>query len=414
MHVAIVMQNDYPNTGEVRPRRLARSLSRHGHQVTLLGWNNRTRPVEEDLGYARVRRFSFFLKSFLYRLLSSPSPLNPFWALWIWKAAKDIRPDLLVASNIRIALPMILAAKVLGKPTILDLQEHNAELAKLNPKTRWVHHLTRNDRLVAWLENACVKWADHTWVVVPERMEDLPPRVVRQRRVTVVSNTAELAEVETAESVHPRKGGEFTLMLIGQVRGTFDFAAPFIGAVGYVAHHGKSVRMIIGGVQIDPKGLDDLAQKLGAQGRVEAEGMIPPEEIPRWLRRGDMGIVPWKVTPFTNMTISNKVFHYMAAGLPVLATAMRPTRRILDEVKCGVVIPEGGGPQEIGEILLRLMGTREELDAMGARGQQAVREKYNWDADYARAFASMQDLLSASRSHVAGDLSGRAAFRSRE
>jgi len=395
MHVAIVLQNNYPHVGEARPRRLARSLSQRGHQVTILAWNSRCGPQEEDLGYARVIRFNFFLKSYFYRWLSSPSPLNPFWLFWIWKVARKIQPDLFIASNIRIALPMILAAKMLGKPTILDLQEHNEELTRLRPKTRLVHYLTRNSLLVGWLEKTCVKYADHTWVVVPERAADLPAKVVAQKRVTVVGNTVDLEEVEAAQ-IHPReKGGVFTMIFIGLLGGDFSLVAPFIRALGCIIPCDPNVRLLLGGVGGDRKPLDNLVEQSCAQGHVQAEGVIEPQEIPRWLQQGDLGIVPYAVSPYTHVTISNKLFHYLAAGLPVLSTAMKPTQRIIEELKCGVVIPEGSGPEAIAEIVLRLKNGGEELDAMGKRGQMAVRKTYNWDVDFKRAFQSMEGLLSA-------------------
>jgi glycosyltransferase involved in cell wall biosynthesis len=397
MHVAIVLQNDYPHAGEARPRRLARSLSQQGHQVTILAWNSRGGPQMEDLGYARVIRFSFFLKSYLYRLLSFPSPLNPFWVIWIWKIARKIQPDLFIASNIRIALPMILAAKLLRKPTILDLQEHNEQLTRMRGKTRLAHYLTRNSRLVAWLERACVKCADRTWVVVAERMKSLNPRIVSQGRVTIVSNTTDLAEVQAAQNHRRVKDQVFTMIFIGFLRGDFTLVAPFIRALGCVIRRDKNVRLLLGGVDGDRKSLDILVEQSGVQGHVQADGIIEPMDIPRWLQQGHLAIVPYQVTPCTNATISSKLFHYFAAGLPVLSTAMEPTRRIIEELKCGAVIPEGSGPEEIAEIILRLKNAGEELDAMGLRAQQAVKEKYNWEVDFSRAFGSLEELLSPAK-----------------
>jgi glycosyltransferase involved in cell wall biosynthesis len=404
MHVAFVLQNDYPHAGEARPRRLARSLSQRGHQVTILAWNSRRGPQMEDLGYARVIRFNFFLKSYFYRLLSSPSPLNPFWLIWIWKVARRIQPDLFIASNIRIALPMILAAKLLRKPTILDLQEHNEELTRLRGKTRLVHYLTRNSRLVAWLEAAGVRYADHTWVVVPERMKSLNARVVSQGRVTVVSNTADLAEVEAAQNHRREKDRVFTMIFIGFLRGDFTLVAPFIRALGCIIPREQNVRLLLGGIEGDRGPLDELVEQSGVRGHVQAEGVIEPQEIPRWLQQGHLGIVPYQASPCTNATISSKLFHYLAAGLPVLSTAMEPTRRIIEELNCGAVIPEGSGPEEIAEIVLRLKNSGEELNAMGRRAQQAVKEKYNWEVDFIQALRSMEELLSSTRGCVARKL----------
>jgi glycosyltransferase involved in cell wall biosynthesis len=395
MHVAIVMQNDYPHAGEARPRRLARALSQRGHQVTMLAWNSRRGPQVEDLGYARVIRFGYFLKSAFYTLLSSPSPLNPFWAVWIWRVARRARVDLLIASNVRIALPMLLAARFLHKPTILDLQEHNQELTRLRSKTRLIDYLTRSTLLVGLLEKVCVKYAEHTWVVVPERIKDLPAKIVAQGRVIVVGNTVARAEVEAAQNHRREKGGEFTLIFIGLLRRDFGLVAPFIRALGCMIQRDQAVRLLLGGVEGDRKPLDDLVEQSGAQGHVQAEGIIEPREIPRWLQQGDLGIIPYEVTSATNVTISNKLFHYLAAGLPVLSTAMKPTQRIIEELKCGAVIPEGSGPEEIAEIILRLKNSGEELEAMGRRAQQAVRDTYNWEVDFNRAFQSMEWLLSA-------------------
>jgi glycosyltransferase involved in cell wall biosynthesis len=404
MHVAIVLQNDYPHVGEARPRRLARSLSERGHQVTILAWNSRRGPQVEDLGYARVIRFSFFLKSNFYRRLSSPSPLNPFWLIWIWQVARKVQPDLFIASNIRIALPMILAARLVRKPTILDLQEHNEELTRMRGKTRLAHYLTRNSRLVAWLEGACVKYADHTWVVVPERMKSLNARVVSQGRVTVVSNTTDLAEVQAAQNQRREKDRAFTLIFIGLLRGDFTLVAPFIRALGCLIQRDQNVRLLLGGIEGDRKSLDDLVEQSKVQDYVRAEGTVAPLEIPRWLQQGDLAIVPYQVTPCTNATVSSKLFHYFAAGLPVLSTAMEPTRRIIEELKCGAVIPQGSGPEEIAEIIFRLKNAGDELGAMGKRAQQAVREKYNWEVDFNRAFRSMEELLPPARHSIAEKL----------
>jgi glycosyltransferase involved in cell wall biosynthesis len=372
---------------------VAHSLTERGHQVTILAWNRRGAPTVEDLGYARVMRFNYFQRSFLYSLLGTPSPLNPFWVIWIWRVGRKIRPDLFIASNLRIAPPMILAAKLLGKPTILDLQEHNEASMRTKPKTRLAHLFTRNVHLIGWLEKACVKHASRTWVVVPERMRDLPPQVLSEGRVIVVSNTVDLHEIGGVQNAPRKRGGVFTLMFIGLMRGDFSAIAPFIKAMSYIVPRDRNVRLRIAGVEGDRKTLDVLVEEAGVQGYVHAEGVINPREVPQWLQQGDLGIIPYPVHAVTSFTVSNKLFHYLAAGLPVITTAIEATQRIVGELKCGAVIPEGSGPEEIAEIILRLKNSGEELAAMGRRGQQAVRQTYNWDVDFSRALRCMEELL---------------------
>ena len=68
-------------------------------------------------------------------------------------------------------------------------------------------------------------------------------------------------------------------------------------------------------------------------------GFVPPEELSEWLQEADVGVIAYDVSEFTNTTVSNKLFHYMAAGIPIVATDMAPTRRIIEEVGCGRIIP---------------------------------------------------------------------------
>ena len=393
MRVAIVMQNEFPHVGEVRPRRVAQSLHRRGHKVTMVAWNSRHGSVVEDLDYAKVYRFGYWLNSRVYPILSSPSPLNPFWVAWILKVAREARPDIFIASNIRIALPTILAARMLRRPVILDLQENNRGLAEIRPKTHLGHYLSRNSRLVGFLERLCIRLSNHTWVVVQERLEDFPPQVLSEERTYIVSNTVDLEELRDTVKCHQGTGDTFTLIFIGRISQSFGLLEPFIRALRHVLDYDKNIRFLIGGVEGDRLPLQNFARELGVQDHVQVDGQIDPECVPSWLQQGNVGIVPYEVCRTTNTTISNKLFHYMAAGLAVMSTAMLPTRRVIEEVHCGIVIPDGSGPREIADAILRLKRAPEEVAAMGMRARQAIKEKYNWEVDFKEALRSMERLL---------------------
>jgi glycosyltransferase involved in cell wall biosynthesis len=56
-------------------------------------------------------------------------------------------------------------------------------------------------------------------------------------------------------------------------------------------------------------------------------GELPYEELPRVVSRFDVGIIPFKVTPLTQVTETVKVYEMLAAGLPVVATDLPELRR---------------------------------------------------------------------------------------
>jgi len=392
MKVGIAVDVDYPHVGEVRPTKLARSLQRAGHQVVFICRNSRQKPLTEDLGYARVYRFGYFLKSRMFPWLSPPSPLNLLWALWIAKIVRKEGLDVIISSNLRIALPTIVAAKCLGKPVVLDLQENNREAVKLYPKTRFHHYVIRNSQLVGLLEDLCIKLADHTWVVVEERLESLSRRLRKPGKVSVVCHTPSLEELQASQEQRARpENDNFTLIYLGLFAPGVGSVEPILEALPYVSKRDKKVRFLIGG---GGNHLLPLVERLGIQDHVIFGGLIQPEKVPAWLQQGDLGIIAYPVNRFTNTTVSNKLFHYMAAGLPVFSTDMAPTRRILEEVGCGITIRAGIRKQEIAEIILRLKNTPEERAEMGQRGRQAVLEKYNWEFDFDRALRCLEKLVS--------------------
>lgn len=389
MRVGFVSALDYPHVGEVRPRKLAQSLHQAGHQTVFLSWNSRRRATTEDLGYARVHRFSYFLNSRLFSLLSAPSPLNFFWTLWIAQIAKRERLDVLISSNIRLALPATLAARAVGISIVLDLQENNREAVRIRSKDRFHHYLSRNAWLVGALENLCVELADRTWVVVEERIGSLPLRPRQQGRISVVCHTPGLDELKPATQGSSKERKNFTLVYMGLFAPAVGSVEPILAALTYVLERDKNVRVLIGGgYQLVP-----LVEKFGLQDYVRFDGVIPPEKVPAWLQQGDLGIIGYRVNPCTNTTVSNKLFHYMAAGLPVLSTDMAPTRRIIEECRCGRIIPLGSTPEQIAELILELKNSPQERAAMGGRGRQAILQKYNWDVDFALALSCLEDLV---------------------
>lgn len=89
-----------------------------------------------------------------------------------------------------------------------------------------------------------------------------------------------------------------------------------------------------------------------------------------------------------------KMFEYMAAGLPVVASNFPLWKRLISDTKCGICVdPEN--PQEIAGAIDYLLSNPVEAKAMGKNGRKAVVDLYNWDNERAKLIA-MYDCLTAS------------------
>ena len=81
-----------------------------------------------------------------------------------------------------------------------------------------------------------------------------------------------------------------------------------------------------------------------------------------------------------------KMFEYMAAGIPVIASNFPLWREIVEGNSCGICI-DPLKPLEIAAAIDRLLQDRELAEEMGANGARAVREHFNWGVEEQKLLA---------------------------
>jgi len=109
---------------------------------------------------------------------------------------------------------------------------------------------------------------------------------------------------------------------------------------------------------------------------------VPWKEIPYWLRAADVLCIPWPANAFSSRHTSPlKLFEYMAAGAPILATDLTSLREVLSDGK-NAVLAASDRPADLAEGLRRLLsddGLRQRLaararaDAFGRTWTQRAR-----------------------------------------
>jgi glycosyltransferase involved in cell wall biosynthesis len=100
--------------------------------------------------------------------------------------------------------------------------------------------------------------------------------------------------------------------------------------------------------------------------------------VTKFASRARLGLVLFHPAPNYHDSLPNKLFEYMSGGLPVVASNFPAWREIVESNGCGLVVdPMNTG--EIAEAIAWLLDHPAEAEAMGKRGQAAVRSTYNWD-----------------------------------
>jgi len=124
--------------------------------------------------------------------------------------------------------------------------------------------------------------------------------------------------------------------------------------------------VVVGGSSEQAAALYSLAQRLGVAHRVKAIGARPVAGMADYLRQADILISPRRDGVNTPM----KVYSYMVAGKPILATRIRAHTQVLDEQCALLVSPEASAMAQGLVTLARDPQLREKL-GVAARSRAA-------------------------------------------
>lgn len=114
--------------------------------------------------------------------------------------------------------------------------------------------------------------------------------------------------------------------------------------------------------------------------KVEYVGWIEPQGIPELLEKHNAGTVC--LHPIVNYVTSLplKLFEYMGAGLPIIASRFPLWVELIENNNCGVCV-DPLDPMEIAKAIRYLMDHPELRRKMGENGRRMVVEKYNWESE---------------------------------
>ena len=111
---------------------------------------------------------------------------------------------------------------------------------------------------------------------------------------------------------------------------------------------------------------------------VEIVDWVPFEDIPEMLQQASFGISFLRSLRRYTLVIPIKVYEYMAAGVPVIASRFQDTLRLLDAERCGITA-EPGSVQSLSDAICVVLENLKEAENMGKNGRLAIKQKYNWE-----------------------------------
>nr|VFK39506.1 MAG: Glycosyltransferase involved in cell wall bisynthesis [Candidatus Kentron sp. SD]VFK44543.1 MAG: Glycosyltransferase involved in cell wall bisynthesis [Candidatus Kentron sp. SD] len=123
-------------------------------------------------------------------------------------------------------------------------------------------------------------------------------------------------------------------------------------------------------------------------------GWLDRKTVAHLLANARMGLVLLHPTPNSVDGQPNKLFEYMSAGLPVIASDFPLWRKFVEGSGCGLLV-DPLNPEEIADAIRWLLYHPDQAAEMGRRGREAIEKRYNWNNEEAK-------LVAFYRSHVLG------------
>ena len=114
--------------------------------------------------------------------------------------------------------------------------------------------------------------------------------------------------------------------------------------------------------------------------RVNSMGLLSRARVREVLSCSMAGLVTYLPLPNHIDAQPNKMFEYMSAGIPVIASDFPLWRKIIGGNNCGLLV-DPLDPAAIAKAIDYLAENPKEAQRMGENGRIAVEERYNWESE---------------------------------
>ncbi|MEA2212394.1 MAG: hypothetical protein QOF83_2342, partial [Solirubrobacteraceae bacterium] len=233
------------------------------------------------------------------------------------------------------------------------------------------------------LANACerliLQRADLVGAVSANAAEDLIAAGADPNRVRVVPNGVNVSRFADAEPMPLPASfrGGFIVCFVGLF---YPWHGVRFLAEAFGLLHGdrRDARLLLVGDGEELPSVRAILERHGALESSHLTGLVARAEAPRYMAAADVLVSPHAdVHRFIGSPI--KLFEYMAAGKPIVATRVGQIPEIIAEEHSGLVVPPED-PQAMAAALGRLHDDAELRARLGSEAQHEARAHHSWDS----------------------------------
>lgn len=336
-----------------------------------------------------------------------PTPSANFWydagfantlrALWqrtknsgfLIRRLVKVRPDIVICSELDVWLIAVSMKWLLGFKVIADLREVYDDRSLAFPRPIQTHMRGALRLAMKWLS----RFTDEIIHVSPERQQ-VYGYLAKPGVIVASYPDIDLFRSNTDSQRVKREESEENLVRaihVGALRPTYA-SNELLDAMVIAARSCSQLRFtVLGGIAGELRNTKVL-DELSASGVLDLVQQVPFSEVVRRLHESDIGInLVLPIDTAHYLAAPQKLYEYMAAGLPIVAADVPTIHRVITEADCGVLV-DPSSPKDIAAALTKLTQDAELRKALGWNASQAAEREYDWKPQAQRLCALVNSV----------------------
>uniref|UniRef100_UPI0040472D65 glycosyltransferase n=1 Tax=Algoriphagus sp. TaxID=1872435 RepID=UPI0040472D65 len=296
----------------------------------------------------------------------------------VYQKAKELDSDIYHLHDPEL-LPIGLKIKKLGKKIIFDAHE---DLPKQLLSKPYLNRL--NSFLLAKIMELYEKYTLKNYTFIITATPVIRNKFLKINKNCLDINNYPLLEELSCETPWGERKDEVCYVGgISKIRGIYEI----INALVFTTN----TKLNLVGT-FNEKNLEQFTKSLLGWEKVNNLKYLGRNDVRIVMSQSKAGIVTFHPSPNHIDSQPNKIFEYMSAGLPVIASNFPLWKKIVEGNNCGICV-DPLKPKAIADAIEYIITDSKKSQLMGKNGKKAVLEKYNWKVEETKLIKIYNDIL---------------------